>query len=175
MKKILFVICASMVFIACGNKSQSASTNEETANDSTRQTTVSVEKQEVEADPENVLIKISRPTSQFNKQAYEVELRLLADGVAKFQFVTLDPKNYPEEGEDPFYRDTVNQEGSWKEIKVKRGKVYLNAYEIGINSGDLYCTEKFDYLWGIGDDMPYLHFSDGQTGYAWKIDKAEKY
>ncbi len=173
MKKAFLILCISMVFTACGNKSQSSSAS----NDSIAgETSTAIDESEVaEAEPENVLIKLSKPATDWNRNAYEVEVRLLEDGTASFQMITIEPKNYPEPDEDPFYRDTVNQNGSWKEISVKRGKVYLDAYDIGITSGDLYCTEKFDYLWGIADDMPYIHFSDGQTGYAWKINSVEKY
>jgi hypothetical protein len=171
MKKVILELSVCLFLFACGNKTQSSISS----SDSIQEISLGdiAEVQNPEAEEDNYLIKISRHEQEFDKNAYEIEIRLLEDGSVKFQFITITPMDYPDE--DKLRRDTINQNGSWKEISVKRGKNYLDAYEIGISSGNLYCTEKFDYLWGIADDLSFYHFNDGKTGFAWKITSVEKY
>ena len=74
-------------------------------------------------------------------------------------------------------RKTVKCYGSWKSRSIQRGRNYLEAYEIQVDSEDskfkchiiLYTTENFDYAFWDMDKDPYIDFSDGRTETATKI------
>ena len=86
--------------------------------------------------------------------------------------------------------DTIKCNGIWKTRSVKRGKNYIEAYEIQLDCEDnnykpavspyhisIYTTEKFDFAYvGWGEDQDgtaYCNFSDGKNESRYEISDVE--